>query len=105
MIIITDVGLKAGEADVTQVASELLELGFIVTCTDQQKMQLGVCLQQLPGGFDNELLSLVFAYQRTDMTDQYLVRVLVADRSAWEMVTFDEPSEVPIIFMPPIAAT
>ncbi|MEM7405964.1 MAG: UDP-3-O-acyl-N-acetylglucosamine deacetylase [Pseudomonadota bacterium] len=33
-----------------------------------------------------------------------LLRALVADESAWEMVTYEEPTKVPIIFMQPVAA-
>ena len=34
-----------------------------------------------------------------------LLRMLVADESAWEYVTFDEPSQVPVTFMQPVGAT
>ena len=34
-----------------------------------------------------------------------LLRMLVADESAWEYVTFDEPSQVPDTFMQPVGAT
>jgi len=34
-----------------------------------------------------------------------LLRALMADESAWELVTFDDPEEVPILFMRPIPAT
>ncbi len=34
-----------------------------------------------------------------------LLRALVAERSAWEMVTFDDPLEAPIVFTPPLPAT
>jgi UDP-3-O-[3-hydroxymyristoyl] N-acetylglucosamine deacetylase len=33
-----------------------------------------------------------------------LLRELLANESAWEMVTFDDPVEVPIIFMQPASA-
>ena len=33
-----------------------------------------------------------------------LLRALVADEKAWEMVTYEHPRDVPIIFMQPVAA-
>jgi len=34
-----------------------------------------------------------------------LLRALMADESAWELVTFDDPEQVPILFMRPLQAT
>jgi UDP-3-O-[3-hydroxymyristoyl] N-acetylglucosamine deacetylase len=34
-----------------------------------------------------------------------LLRMLVADESAWEYVAFDEPAQVPVMFMQPVGVT
>ena len=41
-------------------------------------------------------------YKSGHAVNNRLLSALVADESAWEMVTYDEPAQVPIIFMPPI---
>ena len=41
-------------------------------------------------------------YKSGHALNNRLLSALVADESAWEMVTYDEPAQVPIIFMPPI---
>ena len=44
-------------------------------------------------------------YKSGHALNNRLLSALVADESAWEMVTYDEPAQVPIIFMPPIPVT
>ena len=42
-------------------------------------------------------------YKSGHALNNRLLRELVADETAWEMVTYQEPKDVPIIFMQPIA--
>jgi UDP-3-O-[3-hydroxymyristoyl] N-acetylglucosamine deacetylase len=51
----------------------------------------------------HSLIGHFHGYKSGHALNNRLLRELVVDESAWEMVTYDEPKEVPIIFMQPIA--
>lgn len=52
----------------------------------------------------HSLIGEFHGYKSGHALNNRLLRALVADQSAWEMVTYEEAAQVPIIFMPPIAA-
>ncbi|NKC16132.1 MAG: UDP-3-O-acyl-N-acetylglucosamine deacetylase [Gammaproteobacteria bacterium] len=53
----------------------------------------------------HSLIGQFHGYKSGHALNNRLLRELVADRSAWEMVTYEDAVDVPIIFMPPITAT
>lgn len=52
----------------------------------------------------HSLIGAFSGYKSGHGLNNQLLRVLLADESAWEMVSFEDPREVPIIFMPPLPA-
>jgi UDP-3-O-[3-hydroxymyristoyl] N-acetylglucosamine deacetylase len=53
----------------------------------------------------HSLIGEFHGYKSGHALNNRLLSELVADETAWEMVTYEEPSHVPIIFMPPISIT
>jgi UDP-3-O-[3-hydroxymyristoyl] N-acetylglucosamine deacetylase len=51
----------------------------------------------------HSLIGEFHGYKSGHSLNNRLLRALVADETAWEMVTYEEPAQVPIIFMPPVA--
>lgn len=52
----------------------------------------------------HSLIGAFSGYKSGHALNNKLLRALLARESAWEMVTFDDPVEVPIIFMQPVSA-
>ncbi|MAP12370.1 MAG: UDP-3-O-[3-hydroxymyristoyl] N-acetylglucosamine deacetylase [Gammaproteobacteria bacterium] len=52
----------------------------------------------------HSLIGHFHGYKSGHALNNRLLSELVADASAWEMVTYEEPKDVPIIFMQPISA-
>ncbi len=52
----------------------------------------------------HSLIGAFSGYKSGHALNNKLLRALLARKSAWEMVTFDDPVEVPIIFMQPASA-
>lgn len=53
----------------------------------------------------HSLIGAFSGYKSGHALNNKLLRVLLADESAWEMVTFDEGVDAPIIFMQPVSAS
>ncbi len=52
----------------------------------------------------HSLIGAFSGYKSGHALNNKLLRALLAKESAWEMVTFDDPVDVPIIFMQPASA-
>ena len=52
----------------------------------------------------HSLIGAFSGYKSGHALNNKLLRALLARKSAWEMVTFDDPVDVPIIFMQPASA-
>jgi UDP-3-O-[3-hydroxymyristoyl] N-acetylglucosamine deacetylase len=52
----------------------------------------------------HSLIGAFSGYKSGHALNNKLLRALLARESAWEMVTFDDPVDVPIIFMQPVSA-
>jgi UDP-3-O-[3-hydroxymyristoyl] N-acetylglucosamine deacetylase len=52
----------------------------------------------------HSLIGAFSGYKSGHALNNKLLRTLLADESAWEMVTFDEGVDAPIIFMQPVSA-
>ncbi|HFC53254.1 MAG TPA: UDP-3-O-acyl-N-acetylglucosamine deacetylase [Gammaproteobacteria bacterium] len=50
----------------------------------------------------HSLIGAYSAYKSGHALNNRLLRSLIADREAWELVTYDEPEQAPIIFMKPV---
>ncbi len=50
----------------------------------------------------HSLIGAYSAFKSGHALNNRLLRALLADQSAWELVTFSEPEEVPIVFMKPV---
>jgi len=53
----------------------------------------------------HSLIGAFSGYKSGHALNNKLLRALLADQSAWEMVTFDEGVDAPIIFMQPVSAS
>ena len=50
----------------------------------------------------HSLIGAYSAYKSGHALNNRLLRALLADQDAWELVTYDEPEQVPIVFMKPV---
>ncbi len=50
----------------------------------------------------HSLIGAYSAYKSGHALNNRLLRALLADQEAWELVTYDEPEQVPIVFMKPV---
>lgn len=53
----------------------------------------------------HSLIGAFVGYKSGHALNNKLLKALLEDESAWEMVTFDDTVDVPIIFMQPVSAT
>ncbi len=52
----------------------------------------------------HSLIGAFEGYKSGHALNNKLLRALLLERSAWEMVTYDDPTDAPIIFMQPVAS-
>ncbi len=52
----------------------------------------------------HSLIGAYSAYKSGHALNNKLLRTLIDDREAWELVTYDEPEQAPIVFMKPVTA-
>ena len=52
----------------------------------------------------HSLIGAYSAYKSGHALNNRLLRALLADQDAWELVTYEEPEQVPIVFMKPVTA-
>ena len=63
-------------------------------------MRLGICIY-----LGHSLIGSFTGYKSGHGLNNQLLRTLMADQNAWEMVTFEDTADMPIIFSSLVPAT